>query len=133
MELKHTTYSAMKLLSIEGKEAFICMGVDKPDEWIRGITHTLHENGCLALSAEFKEVYTWETTGGRRELAFMFVPELHIGKLSMWRLRFGDCSWLSDYVVNYEKQNTVTDLGQGWDCKDGDTDLDLDEELEPYK
>jgi hypothetical protein len=29
----------------------------------------------------------------------------NIGKMAMWRLRFGDCSWVSDYIINYASQH----------------------------
>jgi hypothetical protein len=27
-----------------------------------------------------------------------------MGKMAMWRIKFGDCSWLSDYIHNYKNQ-----------------------------
>ena len=50
------------------------------------------------------------TTGGRKDLVFPFKndnPEMgHIlSYLCLWRLRFGDCSWISDYRQNYPDQH----------------------------
>jgi len=47
------------------------------------------------------------TSGGRVDLAFVFQEKTKIdmGKLAMWRLRFGDCSWITDYQINYANQH----------------------------
>ena len=47
------------------------------------------------------------TTSGRRDLVMFFTnpSNLNIGKLALWRLRFGDCSWISVYLVNYADQH----------------------------
>lgn len=54
----------------------------------------------------FSDIYLLETTEGRSDLAFIFNPDydFDIGKMAIWRLCFGDCSWVSDYVVNYSSQ-----------------------------
>jgi len=48
-----------------------------------------------------------KTSGGRTDLVLMFNngDALNVGKLAMWRLRYGDASWVSDYIVNYAKQH----------------------------
>ena len=38
-------------------------------------------------------------------MIFKTKSQLDIGKLAMWRLKFGDATWLSDYVVNYRDQH----------------------------
>lgn len=42
---------------------------------------------------------------GRLDLVLLFNPDckLHIGKLSIWRIKMGDISWIEDFVVNYRK------------------------------
>ncbi len=32
----------------------------------------------------------------------------HQISMAMWGLSFGDCSWISDYVVNYAEQHGFT-------------------------
>jgi hypothetical protein len=77
------------------------------DEWVRGITGLLKDEGVSSSKNPkdaFMGAYRLETTGGRIDLALVFNSKkdvLNIGKLAMWRLRFGECSWISDYVVNY--------------------------------
>jgi len=55
--------------------------------------------------ADFGEFYKMVSTGGRMDLVMMFGEknELDIGRFAMWRLNFGDASWLSDFFVNYRK------------------------------
>lgn len=55
----------------------------------------------------FKEVILLKTSGGRRDLVFVFEDQtpFNLGKLAMWRLRWGDCSWISDYLTNYVSQH----------------------------
>lgn len=51
--------------------------------------------------------YRLETTGGRIDLALVFNNKrdaLNIGKLAIWRINFGDASWISDYLDNYYDQ-----------------------------
>lgn len=44
-------------------------------------------------------------SGGRKDLVIEMknVPGLSVGRLSMWRLRFGSVSWIDDFIVNYQK------------------------------
>jgi hypothetical protein len=88
-------------------EALVLLGCGEPlDDWVTGVTKLLHDEG-ISTSADPEVV--WESTnklttsGGRVDIALWFSREetLNIGKLAMWRLRFGDCSWASDYAVNY--------------------------------
>ena len=52
-------------------------------------------------------LYVINTSGGRTDLVMIFKTksQLDIGKLAMWRLKFRDATWLSDYVVNYRDQH----------------------------
>jgi hypothetical protein len=40
-----------------------------------------------------------------------------MGKLAIWRLAFGNCSWISDYLVNYADQH-------GYSCEFDEDDED---------
>jgi len=90
----------------------ICLGCggDLAD-WVVGITDTLADEGIIAAmdpSAAWMQIYELTTTGGRTDLAFMFDPSVKydMGKMAMWRIRFGDASWVSDYFDNYADQHT---------------------------
>jgi hypothetical protein len=79
-------------------------------DWINGVSGMLHEEG-IAGSAKPADLwggaYALTTTGGRTDLVLTFKEDspLDIGKLAMWRLNFGDASWISDYIENYSSQH----------------------------
>lgn len=71
-------------------------------EWIYGVAADLRESGVATADFQFEEAYRLETTGGRIDLVLFFDwNKVAMDKFPLWRLSFGDCSWLSDYVVNY--------------------------------
>lgn len=84
-------------------------------EWIDGVTASLHDEG-ISTSANpddlWKSAQLLTTTGGRTDLVLTFKSgaPINIGKMAMWRLRFGDCSWISDYRRNYASQHGLGDL-----------------------
>jgi hypothetical protein len=72
------------------------------EEWIEGIQNALPEDSKNVFGPPSRLT----TSGGRTDLVFPFkigveVPPL----LPMWRLSFRDCSWISDYKVNYRNQH----------------------------
>lgn len=113
MDVKNVQFGEFKEL-VGRQEGIVLLGTGEDiQEWINGVSANLKENGISETDdAEklFSEAYLLETTGGRIDLALIFHKEqdsLHIGKMAIWRLKFGDCSWVSDYLVNYEDQHTV--------------------------
>lgn len=78
-------------------------------EWIEGVIGVWKEEDIVAKDIKNEDVFSefslLETTGGRTDLCMFFNSkvELDMGRMAMWRLRFGDCSWPDDYVVNYAK------------------------------
>ena len=81
------------------------------DEWIEGITSLLNSEEIIK-SRDPKEIfmgaYELTTSGGRTDLALVFNTKknnIDIGKMAMWRLKFGDTSWVSDYLDNYAEQH----------------------------
>ena len=75
-------------------------------EWINGVSGMWKEEGISNTSDPnelFKGIYTLITTGGRIDLVLDFKngANIDINKLAIWRLRFGDASWISDFVKNY--------------------------------
>lgn len=86
-------------------EALVLLGCGgESAEWFEGVTDLL-ENADIAKSDAFGPFYELETTGGRRDLVMIISGKIDIGKLAIWRLSFGDCSWLSDYLMNYATQH----------------------------
>ena len=81
------------------------------NDWIKGVSDDLHGKGIAASdkpSDLWSDAYVLTTSGGRTDLALIFNNDknaLSVGKLAMWRLQFGDASWVSDYVVNYASQH----------------------------
>ena len=92
----------------EGKEGIVLLGAGgDPQEWIDGVTDILNkEDIAKGTSNElWSKANLLTTTGGRTDIALTFNhnngPKFDMGKMAMWRLRFGECSWISDYLVNY--------------------------------
>jgi len=78
-------------------------------EWIGGISKMLKEEK-IAQSSKPKDLWgqaiKLTTTGGRTDLLLTFKGNsFNMGKMAIWRLRFGDASWWSDYKVNYASQH----------------------------
>lgn len=92
-------------------EGMVFLGCAEPQKWKKGLEELWAQEGFIKKTW-FQNPFTLETTGGRTggrtDLVFPFSAEYndsHAGMLAMWRLRFGDCSWISDYRVNYAKQH----------------------------
>ena len=103
MEVQDSTFQVVKEVQDEGL-VMLGAGGDS-QEWIDGVSGILVGEGIATPEFEFKEAYLLKTTGGRTDLVLTFDGNVDVGRLAMWRLRFGDCSWLSDYVVNYSEQH----------------------------
>jgi hypothetical protein len=118
-----TDYNTFKKENKGKNEGIICLGAGgDTDEWINGITDLLVEEEIVKgdpkvemtmtshdMIENLKKdmwtgIYKLTTTGGRIDLAFIMNPEVSfdLGKMSIWRIKFGDCSWVSDYFDNYE-------------------------------
>jgi len=78
-------------------------------EWIDGISKELIESKIVQDEEVFEKAYkvtgNIKGKGGRLDLVLIFSNKAkpNIGKLALWRLRFGDVSWLDDFIVNYKK------------------------------
>lgn len=62
------------------------------------------ELGTGTFENKFNGAYEIITQNGRRDIVLEFSdkPQIHIGKLAIWRLQLnGLASWISDYVVNH--------------------------------
>lgn len=102
MDITKSSFNKAKTLRKDGKEGLVLLGCAEPmSGWVEGVSKELIDEG-IAQADFLVEVHLLETAGGRHDLVLMFDSDkTDVGKLAMWRIRFGDCSWLSDYVVNY--------------------------------
>lgn len=88
----------------------IFLGCADPESWDEGLRKLWAQEGWIKLSW-FDSPFVIRTTGGRTDLVFPFSAAYwaedgtQVGKLAWWRLSFGDCSWISDYKVNYASQH----------------------------
>ena len=103
IEVKKITFD--KILSLP--EGIVLLGCSGFEDWIKGVTYLLIDEGILNDKENaWDKIYWTRTTGGRTDLILTFgKAEFDMGKMAMWRLRFGDCSWISDYKVNYASQH----------------------------
>lgn len=94
-------------------EGLVFLGCANPESWVSGINDLWSKEGQISPDW-FGTPYLLTTSGGRIDLVFPFSPAcntmIDIGKLAIWRLRFGDCSWISDYKVNYTNQHVVEEV-----------------------
>jgi hypothetical protein len=100
---------AIKQLEFENlrelHDGIVLLGCSKPAEWVKGVSQLLHEQG-IATSPKANEL--WEltgvlkTNGGRIDVVLVNRPDtIDYSKWAVWRINFGDASWISDYVRNY--------------------------------
>ena len=86
------------------------MGCSEPHkEWVEGVPSLLQEEKIIRTKNPDKvweKVYLLTTTGGRKDLVMLFGKiRVNLPKLASFRLGFGSCSWVSDYLVNYKSQH----------------------------
>lgn len=77
-------------------------------EWVDGISGILKKDGIVDPDKETfsrAELLEGNVLGvkGRKDLVLIFNPgsNVHVGKLAIWRLQFGDISWIDDFIANY--------------------------------
>ncbi len=106
---EHINVASIPFNEIPQKEGIVLFGAGGDlNEWIYGVTQELNENGIAEGTPEeiWDGFYKLTTTGGRTDLVMPFKEnaKIDLGKMAIWRLRFGDCSWISDYRYNYANQ-----------------------------
>ena len=72
--------------------------------WIGGVLEMLGDEDIVHSPEAFQETaLVLTSTGGLTDIVMLFgdVSQIEMGKMAMWRLRFGDCSWVSDFITNY--------------------------------
>jgi hypothetical protein len=84
---------------LRGHEGLVFVGCGGDlEEWTTGIKLLLPAD-CQGIFGDFSLLVT---SGGRHDLVLPFLDGAATPmSLVSWRLRFGDCSWISDYLVNY--------------------------------
>lgn len=108
--IQDSNFETIESITRNGEDGIVLLGVSEPEEWIKGVTGLLHDEGIIPDKDPKKvwnEFLLLTTTGGRHDLVMTFKKDVkyNMGKMAMWRIRFGDCSWVSDYVVNYKDQH----------------------------
>lgn len=77
------------------------------NEWKTGILEELSEKKLIEIDKYDDEDWLLlKTSEGRKDLFFNIFKKGtkgNLGKLAMWKITFGDCSWFSDYKNNYSK------------------------------
>jgi len=119
LEVKDITFD--DLLNLPDGLVLLGTGGDL-QQWIDGVVGVWNEEGLVEGPPEevISNVYKLTTTGGRIDLVLIFKKGFDINKLAMWRLGFGDASWVSDYKDNYRGQHNAekrTKQARNWNLK----------------
>lgn len=107
-----------------GIEGLVFFGAGgKLTDWTEGITEELSKTGIINENDadKFFNFKVLNTSGGRQDLVFIFKTDakINISKLAIWRLQFGDCSWISDYITNYASQHGFVNEIENNEMEDG--------------
>jgi hypothetical protein len=109
MKIAKRRFDEIELEIIKGKlEGIVISGAGgNLLTWIEGISSILQEEGITKTSEPtdlWSSVFSTTSSGGRIDLVLVFKDKgrpFNMGKLAIWRMRFGKCSWISDWLVNY--------------------------------
>jgi hypothetical protein len=104
------SFSALKTAALPNLGMVVMGAGGDPTEWIDGISDALQKAGIVDPSVPTfvkADMLTGNVAGeqGRKDLLLVFnkAAKVNVGKLAMWRLQFGDISWVDDFVANYAK------------------------------
>lgn len=88
----------------------VILGAGEPlQQWVDGISELLVKEGIVKGTPVFSKAMklTGNVMGdeGRTDLVLIFNTDakINIGTLAIWRLRFGNASWIDDFIANYGK------------------------------
>ena len=106
--------------SDNGCDGIVCIGTGGDlQSWVDGVKGEIKklakDNGDKDTDFNiFQEPFSVVTSGGRIDLVFPFKKDAFstqnsgnlrynnlLGKIAVWRIQFGDCTWISDYIINY--------------------------------
>lgn len=101
--IQETTFDNVRDMAAQNTEGLVLLGCGGDlNEWVNGVAKLLRQEGIVASNFNIDRALKLTTTGGRTDLLLLFSwDKVDPGRLAIWRIGFGDCSWLSDYVVNY--------------------------------
>lgn len=109
---KQQTFAYLKKRSTDGSYCggLVFLGCGgKISDWIEGLKKDVFDKEFLGLYQYLEDPYTLKTTGGRTDIVYHFkdCDEINqaISRIAIWRIQFGDCSWISDYITNYAKHH----------------------------
>jgi hypothetical protein len=93
------TLQRIQFKDLKGTEGLVFLGCGGDlDEWGNGIKLMLPAD-CQGIFGEFSLLIS---SGCRHDLVLPFLEGQDTPmSLIAWRVHFGDCSWISDYRVNY--------------------------------
>lgn len=137
MIIEEATFQKIVKISKSGKEGLVFLGTgDDLQEWITGIKKIWKDEGFITDNENpILEAYHSVSTGGRNDLTLVLESKF-INKLIIWRIAFGDCSWISDFIVNYAKHygcdSSENDYNESFD-DDWEEDEDNYESSEDYE
>jgi hypothetical protein len=106
MEIQNSTFSTLQEVAFN-QDGLVLHGAGGDlQEWIDGVTQMLKDEGVASSEFKVTEAHKVTTSGGRTDLLLLFDwSTVTVGTLAIWRIKFGDCSWLSDYINNYRDQH----------------------------
>jgi len=98
------------LKEVADHEGIVCLGCGGGiQEWVNGVTQTLIDEKIVDSPEPWKMIHQLTTSGGRIDLSFIMAhsANFNMSKMAIWRLKFGNCSWVSDYIVNYASHHNT--------------------------
>lgn len=136
-EVEHTSEPQVTELSFanffdkqNGRAQFglVITGAGAPlQEWVDGIAEMLVKQQIVDSQPVFKSAFKLlgnvAGENGRTDLVLLFADpkKINVGKLAMWRLQFGDASWVDDFYDNRQ-----SDYGIDHDLDDDNEDIEED-------
>ena len=87
----------------EERQGFVFVGCRNPLNWINELDNYLPNKYRKNGGTYENEFLVLTTVGGRRDLVYIFKKETIISaSLCTWRIRFGDCVWITDYKKKHK-------------------------------
>lgn len=108
-EVRKTSFATFaKETKAGGYEGIVVHGAGgNLQEWVDGIDEMLFNEGISPELNNFGDCFELTDHYGVTHLAMLFKVndnKIILGKMALWRLRFGECSWISDFTENYKKR-----------------------------